>query len=130
MLYIPSYSQEIIVRGLQGGKIMLNLQNLGRFTHILRITVFVFLLLNFALTIYAQVATGGQFTLDQSVIASGGGTSSSGAFTVEGTAGQPVAGQKASNSPFSVHAGFWNGEPLGPSAASVTVRGRVQTADG
>ena len=77
-----------------------------------------------------QVASGGQFTLDQSVLATGGGTSAGGSLKVEGTAGQSTAGQKATASAYSVHAGFWNPAPLGPSAASVPISGRVLTADG
>lgn len=78
----------------------------------------------------AQIATGGSYTLDQSVIATGGGTSTAGSYKVEMTAGQSVAGQQAAQSPYSVHAGFWNAQPLAPSAANAVVSGRVTTASG
>lgn len=78
----------------------------------------------------AQISGGGQYTIEQSAIAGGGAVSSGGQFTLGGTIGQAVAGQKASNAAFSVHAGFWNGVPLAPTAAEVTVGGRVTTADG
>lgn len=57
----------------------------------------------------AQVATGGNYKLEQSVIAGGGGTSTDAAntFSVTGTIGQPAAGTVTSNSPFSQLGGFW-----------------------
>ena len=78
----------------------------------------------------AQIATGGSYTLEQSVLATGGGTSAAGVYKVEMTAGQSVAGQQAAQSPYSVHAGFWNGQPFAPSAATVSASGYVTTADG
>jgi len=77
-----------------------------------------------------QVASGGSYTLDQSVIANGGGTSVGGTLKIEGTTGQSVAGQQASKTPFSVHAGFWIPLQLGTTAASVGLSGRVTTTDG
>ncbi|HVE57673.1 MAG TPA: hypothetical protein VNB22_12645 [Pyrinomonadaceae bacterium] len=79
----------------------------------------------------AQVATGGQYTLDQSVIASGGATNSAaGNYTLGGTSGQSIAGQKNFGQSYSVSAGFWHSSPVAPTAAHVTVGGRVTTADG
>jgi hypothetical protein len=78
----------------------------------------------------AQIASGGAFILDQSVIATGGGTSAGGVFTVEGTAGQSVSGQRSMHAQFTAHTGFWNADPLGATAAGVPVSGSVQTADG
>ena len=84
-----------------------------------------------ATTVTAQVATGGSYTLNQSVIASGGGQNSAGGnFTLDGTAGQTVVGTRSTNVPFSVAGGFWTAEPLGPSAAMVTISGRTRLADG
>ncbi len=75
--------------------------------------------------------SGGQFTITQSAIASGGATDSSGGqFVLGGTIGQAVAGQPTSGASFSLHAGFWNAAPTTPTAASVTTGGRVVTADG
>jgi hypothetical protein len=79
----------------------------------------------------AAAQSGGQFTIEQSVIASGGGTNSNGGqFTLGGTTGQSVSGQKTINPQFSDHAGFWNPSPFAPPPASVNISGRVMTADG
>lgn len=78
-----------------------------------------------------QVATGGIYTLEQSVTASGGATViNNGNYTVGSTIGQTIAGQKATGQNLSVHAGFWNPASLAPTAASVTVSGRVTTVSG
>ena len=78
----------------------------------------------------AQVASGGNFTLNQSVIGSGGQNSTGGTFSLDGTIGQAVAGTASSNSPYSVSSGFWSPQALAPTAASVSIFGRVLTADG
>jgi len=78
----------------------------------------------------AQISSGGNYTLDQSVIASGGGTSSAGTFTVEGTSGQAIAGANSFAPNFTVKSGFWTAQPFAPSAASVSLGGRVTTSDG
>jgi len=78
----------------------------------------------------AQIANGGSFTLEQSIIGTGGGKSSGGGFTVEGTAGQSIAGTRSTDSTKSLHGGFWNGSPFAPTSANVTISGRVLTAEG
>jgi len=79
----------------------------------------------------AQIATGGNYTLDQSVIASGGGNSSSGNFKIEGTAGQSAAGTRQINVPYNFYSGFWTAQPtFAPTAAGVTVGGRVLMISG
>ncbi len=79
----------------------------------------------------AQVATGGNYTLDQSVIASGGGTNSAGGnYALDGTIGQTIAGTRSTGSPFAVAGGFWTANVVAPTAAPVTVSGRVLTMDG
>ncbi len=86
----------------------------------------------FVLNIAVLAQTGGTFDLSHSVIASGGGSSSTGGtFNVSGTAGQNVAGVSSSSSPsrFVVHGGFWF-QDLAPTAASVSISGRVTTAGG
>lgn len=84
-----------------------------------------------AAPVKAQVAQGGNYTLDQSAIASGGGQNSTGGgFTLDGTIGQPAAGTRSTNSPFAVAGGFWTANALAPTAASVSVGGRVLTMDG
>ncbi len=75
--------------------------------------------------------TGGNFAITQSVIASGGGQNSAGGtFAVDGTIGQSGAGGAIGNTPFAVTSGFWNFSPLAPTAANVSVSGRIMTPNG
>lgn len=75
--------------------------------------------------------TGGTFTITESVVAGGGGQSATGGtFSLDGTIGQAVAGNAIRGTPFAVTSGFWNFTPSSPTAASVSVRGRVRTANG
>jgi len=78
----------------------------------------------------AQIASGGSFTLEKSVIATGGGTSSNGTLTVTGTTAQSAAGTTSSVSSFVQQSGFWIPDQMAPTAAEVSVSGRVTTADG
>jgi Carboxypeptidase regulatory-like domain len=78
-----------------------------------------------AVNFHAQ--TGGPFTVEKSVITAGG-TSAGGAFTVQGTAGQAATGNSQSQS-FGVFGGFLT-PTFAPTAASVTVSGRVFTPSG
>lgn len=83
------------------------------------------------LSILAPAQSGGTYEITQSVTASGGGQQSAGgSFSLDGTIGQPAAGNAMNGPPFAVTSGFWNFTPLGPTAASVTVSGRVLSADG
>ncbi len=77
-----------------------------------------------AYSVSAQVASGGNFTLDQSVAAGGGGSSSGGNFNVIGTSGQSTAGTQSTASTYTLRGGFWT-SVLPPTAASASVRGRV-----
>jgi len=78
---------------------------------------------------YAQ--SGGDFAIRQSVISSGGGVSSDGGsiFSATGVVGQPAAGTRMSNPPFSVAGGFFVSD-LAPTAATVSVGGRVFDSEG
>jgi hypothetical protein len=81
----------------------------------------------------AQVASNPPYTLEQSVISSGGGTTSGGAgdlYKIEGAIGQPVAGTTSSNASFTLRSGFFTPAPFAPTAALVKVSGRILTADG
>lgn len=49
----------------------------------------------------------GQFAIDWSKIAGGGGTSTGGVYSVRGTIGQPDAGGPLTNGQYSVIGGFW-----------------------
>lgn len=74
--------------------------------------------------------TGGTYDLSHNVIAGGGGRSVSSQFTAEGSAGQNVAGTLSGGGRFKLRGGFWAAEQLAPTAAYVSVSGRVLTADG
>ena len=88
------------------------------------------LVIGAAITATAQVAAGGTYSLDQSVIAGGGGQNSTGGtFALDGTIGQAIAGT-ANSSPFAIQSGFFNAAPVAPTAASVSVAGKVITDDG
>lgn len=86
---------------------------------------------NFSITKSAQAQTGGNYDLSHSVIASGGGSNSvGGSFTISGTTGQSGAGTISTGSSFSVRDGFWAPDAFAPTAAMVSVSGRVLTARG
>lgn len=80
-----------------------------------------------AATAFGQ--SGGQFAIQQSVIAGGGGNSSGGIFSVEGTSGQTGSGTISVGGSFSTQSGFWSGT-LAPNAATVNLVGRILTFDG
>lgn len=92
----------------------------------IKLTTILFIFaVSMATAAHAQIATGGNFALQQSVIASGGGQNSTGGtFTLDGTIGQSVAGT-SSNSPFVASGGFWAAAPFAPTAAGITISGRV-----
>ena len=80
-----------------------------------------------AVAIAAQPSSGGQFSLQQTVIAGGGGESRDAVnvYKIEGTAGQDAAGT-SSGSPFlAALGGFWAPTALAPTAANATISGRV-----
>lgn len=84
----------------------------------------------FVLFSVINAQSGGTYTITQNVVAGGGSNSASGGqYTVAGTIGQSIAGQNAGGGTYGVHSGFWTPQPQGPTAALVTVSGRVQTAD-
>ena len=79
---------------------------------------------------HSQVTSNPPYTIEQSVISSGGGISSGGAgfiYKIEGTIGEPIAGTTSSNSPFSIKGGFFTAQALAPTAAAVSISGRVIT---
>lgn len=91
------------------------------------------LLIAFAINVAdAQVAGNPPYTLEQAVIASGGGTSTDAGsiFSLTGTTGQFAAGTNSTNSPFTVRSGFFTVPSFAPTAASVMVSGRILTLDG
>ena len=82
------------------------------------------------MSLVAVGQSGGPFTIQQSVIANGGGSSSAGIFSMTGTGGQPVAGVHSTAVMTAADGGFWNAAPLVTTAATVSVGGRVLTASG
>lgn len=76
-----------------------------------------------------QVATGGTYTLDQSVISNGGGTSAGSTYSLVGTTGQNIAGTRSTGSSYSLSGGFWQ-VVMSPTAAEVGIGGRVLTNNG
>lgn len=95
-----------------------------------RFTLLALLFLSLAVGSRAQIAAGDTFSLQKTVIANGGATSTNGAFSVENTCGQAVAGGNASSALFAVQSGFWTPQALAPTAATVTIGGRIQSAEG
>ena len=77
-------------------------------------------------------SSGGVYVLEQSVVAGGGGTSTTGTgpFSVTGTVGQPSAGSRSANGPVLLESGFWTHPAFSPTAAEVSITGRVLTPDG
>jgi hypothetical protein len=79
----------------------------------------------------AQMQTGGPYNLSHNVIASGGGSNSSGStISVDGTVGQPAAGIQSNGPTLSVRGGFWMFMDLMPTAANVQISGRVVSPEG
>lgn len=77
----------------------------------------------------SMAQTGGQFAVTQSVIANGGANSAGGNFDITGTNAQPNADDNSTGGQFSVQSGFWQAF-FAPTAALVSVSGRVTTANG
>jgi hypothetical protein len=73
--------------------------------------------------------SGGPFSITQSVIA-GGGTqdASGGLYSLKGTIGQAAAGTESTGGYYRIRGGFWAESPLAPTAAPVTISGRITTA--
>lgn len=71
--------------------------------------------------------SGGPYSIERSVITSGGGSSSGGAFEVNGTVAQPITGGPSFRTPYLLYGGFWTPQTA-PTAAPVTITGRVKTS--
>lgn len=88
------------------------------------------LLLIIILPFAAMSQSGGQFSITQTIIAGGGGQNSSdGAFSVDGTIGQTIAGDTSLSGLSILTSGFWNFNPFAGQGfeADVAPRG---TGDG
>jgi hypothetical protein len=76
----------------------------------------------------SQVASGGSYTLNQTVFASGGGMSGDALnnnYKIEGSVGQSSAGTFANGGTYSARGGFWTPSPFAPTAAGANINGRV-----
>ena len=80
----------------------------------------------FATSVAAQ--SGGQFQIEKSVVAGGGGQTTAGQFVLDATIGESVAGTKSTGGTFELGSGFWGGGTT--TSSNVTVSGRVLTSDG
>ncbi len=74
--------------------------------------------------------TGGTYDLSHNLIAGGGSRSVGAQFTVEGTAGQNLAGTLSGGGTYRLRGGFWAFEALVPTAASVSISGQIRTSQG
>ncbi|MEP6902886.1 MAG: hypothetical protein ABJA66_14125 [Actinomycetota bacterium] len=81
------------------------------------------------LTSNAFGQSGGIFEISQAVIASGSERPTGGIFALDATTGQALAGANSSGGIFRASSGFWT-SPFAPSAARVSLGGRVITAQG
>lgn len=72
--------------------------------------------------------SGGQFVMETSVIAGGGGRSTGGAYSLLGTIGQAASGVSSAGGPYALNGGFWG--VGGVETSLITVSGQVFTAGG
>jgi hypothetical protein len=83
---------------------------------------------------FAQPSTtaqsGGGFEITEAAIASGSAMMSADDFQIDGTVGQPAAGDALLSDQFTITSGFWNYTALAPTAAGVSISGRIVTAEG
>ncbi|MBS1796542.1 MAG: carboxypeptidase regulatory-like domain-containing protein [Acidobacteria bacterium] len=79
----------------------------------------------------AFAQSGGTYQITQSAVAGGGATTSAaGQYSLGGTVGQAQAGTLTPNGTYALQLGFWTSAALAPTAALVSISGRVVTADG
>ena len=74
--------------------------------------------------------SGGVFEITGAAVAASSTEMSGDDFVIAGTLGQPAAGDGIGSGPFGITSGFWNYTALAPTAAGVTLSGRVVTANG
>jgi hypothetical protein len=71
------------------------------------------------------IAGGGTFVLEKAAVAGGGGEKQMLTLIENGTAGQSIAGVKSSGGSYLLYGGFWTPDDFAPTAAGVTVGGRI-----
>lgn len=89
-----------------------------------------FIIMIFPIIVSAQVASGGSYSLEKTVVAGGGGNSSGGTYSLTGTSAQHLAGANKDAPPYTGKSGFWTPEIMAPTAATVSVAGRILTSAG
>jgi formylmethanofuran dehydrogenase subunit C len=95
----------------------------------LNLLAIILLTTTFSLTVWGQ--TGGTYDLSHNVIASGGGSNSTGgSITIDGTIGQGIAGTVSTNGTLIIRGGFWAFQSFAPTAALVSISGKVKTQKG
>jgi hypothetical protein len=96
-----------------------------------KLTVSLLMIAALSMNYEAQVSTGGPFALRQASIAGGGTTNSvTGQMNEGSTAGQAAAGRPMAAQSFMLYPGFWTPDDLAPTAAGVSISGRVLTPNG
>ena len=73
----------------------------------------------------ALAQSGGGFEITEAVISAGGASASAGIFDADLTIGQPVEPGAIGFGQFGLTSGFWNYVSLAPTAASISISGRV-----
>jgi hypothetical protein len=88
----------------------------------------------FALGLVCLLAASVQaqfYTLEKTAIAGGGMSGGAGdSFALSSTTGQTAAGNALRGGSYAMTVGFWNFNPLAPTASNAIVSGRVLTASG
>jgi hypothetical protein len=70
------------------------------------------------------------YDLSHNVVSGGGDKSANAIFKLEGTIGQASAGTISTSALYRLHGGFWNASTLAPTAANVSISGRVNNPAG
>lgn len=95
-----------------------------------KLIISAFILMIFPIIVSAQVASGGNYSLEKTVVAGGGGNSAGGTYSLSGTSAQNLAGTNKGGSSYTEKSGFWIPETMAPTAATVSVGGRILTSNG
>jgi len=71
-----------------------------------------YILIFLIITSLSHSQSGGDFSINKSTIASGGGTSNGGNYAVAGTIGQVDASEELTGGNFRLTGGFWNNRSI------------------
>lgn len=78
----------------------------------------------------AAAQSGGGFEITEAVITTGGGGATNGILDADVVIGQSVQTGSSGSGIFTLTSGFWNYTPLAPTAASISISGRVLNGAG